>query len=95
MKPLINEELIGQLCELAKLQIDPGEIEFLQRDLARLVEFVSRLEELPSSEATMGDTVVTRRVDLRGDPPCDALLALSLHTDGYFVRVPKVIDSDD
>ena len=95
MKPCISEELIGQLCELAKLQIEPGETEALQRDLAQLVEFVSRLEELPSSGAALGDSSAPRRVDQRVDPPSDALLALSSHTDGGFVRVPRVIDSND
>ena len=95
MKPRIDEELIGQLCDLARIRIDAEEAEVLQRDLARLVEFVGRLEELPPDGIVLTEGSAARRVDQPGDSSSETLLDLSSHTDGHFVRIPPVIDSDD
>ena len=95
MKRLITEELIGQLCELAQLKLEPSEVETVRGDLAQLVEFVNRLEDVTPERFSLSEGAIRRRQDLSSSQPSDALLSLSSRTEGKFVRVPRVIDSDE
>lgn len=96
MKPVIDGELIRQLCELARLDIQPAEEEHLREDLSRLVAFVSRLEE-DSSDAFdfHNQDPLERRADKASAPRSDVLLSLSSRVQGRFVNIPKVVDAED
>ena len=95
MKGLITEELIGQLCELAQLKLEPSEVKTVRADLAQLVEFVNSLEDVSPERFSLSGGEIRRRPDLPNSQPSDALLSLSSRTEENFVRVPRVIDPDE
>ena len=94
--PVIDGELISQLCELARLDIQPGEEELLREDLSRLVAFVSRLEEgSTDSSGIRSQRSLETREDQAGITRPDVFLSLSSRAEGRFVNIPRVVDAED
>lgn len=92
----VNEQLVDQLADLARLEFTPEEKASIQGDLQRMITFVEKLNELDTSEVQpilhmtadrnvyREDKVVpsiTREEGLQNAPAAN---------DQYF-KVPKVI----
>ena len=91
----MDEGLLLQLADLAHLNLNEEELLSLQEDLERLIEFVGLLGETEALETSShSQMTLGRRPDVPHSSSPEALLRLSSHRDGEFVRVPKVIDPD-
>jgi aspartyl-tRNA(Asn)/glutamyl-tRNA(Gln) amidotransferase subunit C len=49
-KPEINKETLEYLAGLARIRLDPGQEEKLIEDLQKILEYVSELQEVDTSE---------------------------------------------
>jgi aspartyl-tRNA(Asn)/glutamyl-tRNA(Gln) amidotransferase subunit C len=92
----INQALINQLANLARLTFSATEKEAMIADMQRMIEFVNKLQELDTSGVEplryMGSANNVLRPDIAAPPAATPLmLAGAAHTDGQFFKVPKVI----
>jgi len=92
----VNDALIDNLSNLARLQFDATEKESIKKDLQRMIQFVEKLSELdttgvaPLLHMSSGTNVL--REDLpQGSISREEALALAPATDGVYFEVPKVI----
>jgi aspartyl-tRNA(Asn)/glutamyl-tRNA(Gln) amidotransferase subunit C len=93
----ITAETVQQLCELARLRLEPDEAESMRRDLERILDYVEKLSELNTEGVPPTAHVIEIATPMRPD---DAERHLSVeevlrnaprHADGSFV-VPRVIE---
>jgi aspartyl-tRNA(Asn)/glutamyl-tRNA(Gln) amidotransferase subunit C len=89
----IDLDAVRHLARLSRLQIDPDQSERLVQELARIVEFVGVLEQLPDDGGEADDE---RATPLRDDVVTtqarpEELLAGAPDRDGMHLRVPAVI----
>lgn len=92
----INQALIDQLANLARLTFSPTEKEAMVADMQRMIGFVNKLEELDTNGVEplryMGSAQNVLRPDEAAAPAAGpGMLAAAAHTDGHFFKVPKVI----
>ncbi len=92
----INQALIDQLANLARLTFSPTEKEAMVADMQRMIEFVNKLEQLDTSGVEplryMGSAHNVLRPDTAAPPAATpGMLAAAAHTDGQIFKVPKVI----
>ena len=92
----VNDALIDNLSNLARLEFNREEKEEIKKDLQRMIHFVERLSELDTSgvEPLLHMSQVTNV--LREDIPQGSLdrekaLSNAPSTDGVYFKVPKVI----
>ena len=94
----ITPEEVAYTARLARLRLTADELERFGRDLARVTEYISQLNEALQSgaETDLGDRLVATRGDLRSDEinqwfdPKRVLEQAPDAGDNLF-RVPKVI----
>jgi aspartyl-tRNA(Asn)/glutamyl-tRNA(Gln) amidotransferase subunit C len=92
--PVIDDETLARLEELARLELAPDERERVKADLAAVLGFVAQLADLPEGPGAEDLTAPERtRPDVpRPGLPRDAALALApAARDGYF-EVPRTVD---
>jgi aspartyl-tRNA(Asn)/glutamyl-tRNA(Gln) amidotransferase subunit C len=94
----VNDEMIDNLANLARLHFNQEEKENLKKDLQRMIEFVDKLNELDVSNTEpllhMGDnnaTALLRDDEVKGSISREEGLKNAPETDGVFFKVPKVI----
>jgi len=92
----VNDELIDNLANLARLQFDEEEKKIIRKDLQRMIQFVDKLNELDVSGTEpllhMSDNVNMLRDDVvQGSVSREEGLKNAPDTDGVFFKVPKVI----
>lgn len=92
----VNDQLIDQLAELARLEFSADEKAGIRDDLQRMISFVEKLQEIDTtgvepllhmSEATN----VYREDRLSGSVDRATGLSNAPDTDGVYFRVPQVI----
>jgi aspartyl-tRNA(Asn)/glutamyl-tRNA(Gln) amidotransferase subunit C len=71
----ISAQTVLDLCKLAKLELSPGELEQMQRDLARILAHVEQLEELDTRGVEPTTHVLGLSAPLRSDAVRDVLPA--------------------
>lgn len=92
----VNDEMIDNLANLARLHFNQEEKENLKKDLQRMIEFVDKLNELDVTNTEpllhMGENVdVLRDDEIKGSISREEGLKNAPSTDGVFFKVPKVI----
>jgi aspartyl-tRNA(Asn)/glutamyl-tRNA(Gln) amidotransferase subunit C len=92
----VNDALIDNLANLARLQFDDAEKEGIKKDLQRMITFVEKLNELDTTGVEpllhMSDEVNVLREDvLNGSVSREEALKNAPSTDGIYFKVPKVI----
>jgi aspartyl-tRNA(Asn)/glutamyl-tRNA(Gln) amidotransferase subunit C len=93
----ITAETVLELCDLARLQLEPEEAERMRRDLERILEYVEKLNELDTEGVPPTSHVVEIVTPMRSDeeerrlPVEDVVRNAPRHARGAFV-VPKVIE---
>jgi aspartyl/glutamyl-tRNA(Asn/Gln) amidotransferase C subunit len=88
----VPEEMVRRTASLAKLHLEPGEVDRLARDLAAILDLVARLE--PAGEEESGEeTAVLFREDSVETwlDPGEALAPAPDAAEGMF-RVPPAIE---
>lgn len=95
----VNDALVENLANLARLQFNSEEKEIIKKDLQRMIHFVDKLNELNTDGVEpllhMTDAVnVLRNDEVQGSITREEGLKNAPDTDGVFFRVPKVIKKD-
>lgn len=93
----VNEQLVNDLANLARLRFNEEEKAVIKKDLQQMIQFVDKLKELDVSGVEpllhMSDNINRLREDVvQGSVSREeGLKNAPKHTDEYF-RVPKVIN---
>ena len=92
----VNDALIDNLSNLARLEFSAAEKEGIKNDLRRMIHFVEKLGELDTTGVEpllhmSPETNVLRDDVPHGSVTRDAALASAPATDGKYFEVPKVI----
>jgi aspartyl-tRNA(Asn)/glutamyl-tRNA(Gln) amidotransferase subunit C len=92
----VNDALIDNLANLARLEFNPAEKEAIKKDLEKMIHFVEKLGELDTTGVEpllhMSPEVdVLRQDDIRGSISREEALSSAPATDGAYFEVPKVI----
>lgn len=92
----VNDALIDNLSNLARLEFNAEEKEEIKKDLQRMIHFVEKLGELDTSGVEpllhMSPEINVLREDrLQASVSRDQALANAPDTDGTYFKVPKVI----
>lgn len=92
----VNDALVENLANLARLQFNEDEKEIIKKDLQRMIHFVDKLNELDTTGVEpllhMTDNMNVLREDaVKGSISREEGLKNAPETDGIFFKVPKVI----
>jgi aspartyl-tRNA(Asn)/glutamyl-tRNA(Gln) amidotransferase subunit C len=92
----VNDALINNLSELARLEFSPEERAGIRTDLQRMIQFVEKLGELDTSGVTpllhmSSERDVLREDRLQPSITREEALINAPATDGVYFKVPKVI----
>jgi aspartyl-tRNA(Asn)/glutamyl-tRNA(Gln) amidotransferase subunit C len=92
----VNDALIDNLSNLARLEFSREEKEDIKKDLRRMIEFVEKLGELDTTGVEpllhMSPAINVLREDTPGSSVTrEEALANAPATDGTYFKVPKVI----
>lgn len=92
----VNDILVNNLANLARLQFNEVEKEMIKKDLEQMIGFVDKLKELDTSGVEpllhMSDVVNVLREDkIQGSSSREEALKNAPDSDGSYFRVPKVI----
>ena len=92
----VNDALIDNLSNLARLRFSAGEKEEIRTDLQRMILFVEKLDELETTGVEpllhMSPETDVLRDDIPGGSVSRAAaLSNAPATDGTYFKVPKVI----
>jgi len=96
----VNDALVQNLANLARLQFNEQEKEIIKKDLQRMIHFVDKLNELNTEGVEpllhMTDAINVLREDVvQGSIPRSEALKNAPETDGVFFKVPKVIKKQE
>jgi aspartyl-tRNA(Asn)/glutamyl-tRNA(Gln) amidotransferase subunit C len=92
----VNDDLINNLAQLARLEFNDAERDEIKNDLQKMIAFIDKLNELDTTGVEpllhMSENVnVLREDEVKGSISReDALKNAPLH-DEHFFKVPKVI----
>ncbi|MFT3825472.1 MAG: Asp-tRNA(Asn)/Glu-tRNA(Gln) amidotransferase subunit GatC [Chitinophagaceae bacterium] len=92
----VNDALVDNLANLARLQFNADEKEIIKHDLQRMIHLVDKLNELDTTGVEpvlhMTENVNILREDVvQGSVSREEGLKNAPETDGVFFMVPKVI----
>jgi aspartyl-tRNA(Asn)/glutamyl-tRNA(Gln) amidotransferase subunit C len=92
----VNDELVENLANLARLEFDQQEKSDIKKDLEKMIRFVEKLNELDTSGVPpvlhmSANLNVLREDEVRGSVSRDEGLKNAPDQDGVFFKVPKVI----
>lgn len=92
----VNDALVNNLANLARLQFDDSEKEIIKQDLQRMIHLVDKLNELNTEGVEpvlhMTENVNILREDVvQGSVSREEGLKNAPASDGTFFMVPKVI----
>src|SRR5215469_12518731 len=92
----VNDALIDNLSNLARLEFNATEKESIKNDLQRMISFVEKLQELDTTGVEpllhMSPEIDVLREDIPGGSVTrEAALSSAPATDGRYFEVPKVI----
>jgi len=92
----VNDQLIEQLAELAKLEFSAEEKSGIKSDLQRMISFVEKLQEIDTTGVQpllhMSEATNVYREDiLSGSVDRSFGLLNAPDSDGIYFRVPQVI----
>jgi aspartyl-tRNA(Asn)/glutamyl-tRNA(Gln) amidotransferase subunit C len=92
----VNDALIDNLSNLARMEFNAADKEEIRKDLQRMILFVEKLGELDTTGVEpllhmSPETNVLREDILQGSVSREAALANAPATDGTYFKVPKVI----
>jgi aspartyl-tRNA(Asn)/glutamyl-tRNA(Gln) amidotransferase subunit C len=93
----ISLEQVRHVARLARLELAPDEERRLQIDMSEMLGYVDKLNELDTDNveptAQVGDSGTPVREDLvTNHAAADAMLANAPAREGFFFKVPKIIE---
>lgn len=92
----LSPEEVRKIAELARLEIDPVEIEKYSTQLSNILNFVEKLNELDVSGIEPTAHAISVPTPMRNDEPAEfknqeEVLSQAPDREGRFFKVPKVI----
>ena len=92
----VNDDLINNLAQLAKLEFNDAEKDEIKNDLQKMIAFIDKLNELDTSGVEpllhMSENVnVLREDEVKGSISREEALKNAPLHDEQFFKVPKVI----
>src|SRR5580692_5026484 len=92
----VNDALIDNLSNLARLEFNAEEKEGIKKDLQRMIHFVEKLGELDTEGVApllhmSHEMNVLREDEVQGSISREQALTNAPATDGVYFKVPKVI----
>jgi aspartyl-tRNA(Asn)/glutamyl-tRNA(Gln) amidotransferase subunit C len=93
----INLEQVRHVARLARLKLTPAEEQRLQIDMSEMLSYVDKLNQLDTEAveptAQVGESGTPMREDaVTNRPAADAMLANAPAREGFFFKVPKIIE---
>jgi len=93
----ITLEQVRHVARLARLELGPAEERRLQADMSEMLGYVDKLNELDTASvvptAQVGEPGTAAREDaVTNRAAADAMLANAPARDGFFFKVPKIIE---
>ena len=93
----ITDELLDKIASLSRLHIQEEERETIRNDFQRMLDFVSKLQEVNTDDVDPLIHMTQEQNRLRADEPTGTLdrkqaLKNAPDHDGTYFRVPKVLD---
>ena len=90
---------VAYVAKLARLALEPAEIERFETQLGALLDYVKVLEALPIADVAATAQVIPSTNVMRDDVavpslPRDATLAAAPNREGAYFRVPRIIAED-
>jgi len=94
--PRIQPEEVREIATLARLRLDPAEVERMAHELDAILGYIDTVMNLDTGDAEPMTHAVPfdcpMREDLPGDPlPVDQALANAPRREGDFFQVPRII----
>lgn len=101
MMPFMKQEDITHLANLARIRIEPEELQALEGELSSIVEYVSTVTDIAEEEGDSSQALGARFNVFRADEVTnkpnefteDALAEMP-HTDGRYMLVKKILKTD-
>jgi len=92
----LTNDMIRQLASLARLEFDEVDTIQIREDLARMIGFVEKLQELDTTGVEpllhmSGTRDVLRDDEIKGSMGREDAMKVAPDTDGKYFYVPKVI----
>lgn len=92
----VNDELVNNLAQLARLNFEDHEKEDIKNDLQKMIAFIEKLNELDTTGVEplmhMSDNInVFREDEVKGSVTREEALSNAPMHDDEFFKVPKVI----
>jgi aspartyl-tRNA(Asn)/glutamyl-tRNA(Gln) amidotransferase subunit C len=93
----ISLEQVRHVARLARLELTPDEERRLQIDMSEMLGYVDKLNELDTDKveptAQVGESGTPVREDVvTNRPAAEAMLANAPAREGFFFKVPKIIE---
>jgi len=93
----ISLEQVRHVARLARLELTPDEERRLQIDMSEMLGYVDKLNELDTDKveptAEVGESGTPVREDaVTNRPAAEAMLANAPAREGFFFKVPKIIE---
>jgi aspartyl-tRNA(Asn)/glutamyl-tRNA(Gln) amidotransferase subunit C len=94
---MLDRAEVEHIAELAKLGLEPHEIETLGAQLEHILDYIAQLSTVDVTGVVAHAGVGPGAVRLRADEPLpslprEAILALAPHAESGHVRVPPLLD---
>lgn len=95
----INDELIDHIAHLARLEFEGNEKESIKTDLRNIIDFMSKLNEVPTDNVEPLIFMTDELSDLREDLAIQSIsqeeaLKNAPKKDSDYFRIPKVLDKN-
>ncbi len=95
----INDELIDHIAHLARLEFEGNEKESIKTDLRNIIDFMSKLNEVPTDNVEPLIFMTDELSDLREDVAIQSIsqeeaLKNAPKKDSDYFRIPKVLDKN-
>ena len=93
----ISREQVRHVARLARLELTPAEEQRLQAEMSEMLSYVDKLNELDTGAveptAQVGESGTPMREDEVTNPAAaEAMLANAPAREGFFFKVPKIIE---
>ena len=94
----IDRKTVQHIALLSRLALSEAELELYSKQLADILSYISKLNEVdtkdtpPTSHVLKSMVNIDRADELKASLPVEAALANAPERDGDFFKIPKVIE---
>jgi aspartyl-tRNA(Asn)/glutamyl-tRNA(Gln) amidotransferase subunit C len=93
----LDKEAVAHIAALARIRLDPAELEPLAAELSQILAWVEQLDEVDTTDIAPMSSAAAIRLPMREDEVTDgdceeAILLNAPRTEKGFFAVPKVVE---